>query len=261
MRLLDMASIADQVSKLPRFGRIEYFVSVDSTNALALERLSIDSDSQTISFVTESQENGRGRSGRKWLSPPGSGLLLTTILPGDLPSRTLLAINFWAALAVRAACLDAIGIALELKWPNDLLLDGRKCVGILSQGRSVAGASRVVLGVGINANRPPLVPPEIAGTAAWLSEKGGEIDRNALLAALLKAYERDFDDLVERPEAVIEAWTRIADLIGKTVSIRSTDEDTARIGTVQEIAPDGALIFEADGQITRVTLGDVDVLH
>ena len=78
---------------------------------------------------------------------------------------------------------------------------------------------------------------------------------------MLQAYERDFDDLMERPEAVIEDWTRIAGLIGKTVSIRTTDQDAARIGRVKEVAADGALIFEADGHITRVTLGDVDVLH
>ncbi|MBC5805038.1 MAG: biotin--[acetyl-CoA-carboxylase] ligase [Candidatus Eremiobacter antarcticus] len=256
-----MASIADQVSKLPRFGRIEYFLSVASTNALALQRLSTDNDCLCISFVTESQENGRGRSGRKWLSPPASGLLVSTILPGDLPSRTLPAIGFWSALAVRAACLAATGITLELKWPNDLLLEGRKCVGILSQGRSAGGASRVVVGVGINVNRPAAVPPEISETASWLSEKRGEVDRNALLAALLGTYERRFEALLQRPEAVIEAWARLAQLNGKTVSIRSTDQDAARTGTVKEIASDGALILEVDGKIARVTLGDVDVLR
>src|SRR5579864_8965965 len=114
MRLLDLATLTGLVSALPRFGRVSYFTSVGSTNALAVERL-YHNDCLGISFVTESQTEGRGRAGRSWESPVGSGIYLSTILPAELPSRALPGVGFWAALAVREACLQEAGVALNLK--------------------------------------------------------------------------------------------------------------------------------------------------
>jgi BirA family transcriptional regulator, biotin operon repressor / biotin---[acetyl-CoA-carboxylase] ligase len=260
MRLLDLATLTSLVSALPRFGRFSYFDSVDSTNALAVERLYLD-DSLGISFVTESQYKGRGRAGRTWESPAGSGIYLSTILPAELRSPSLPAVGFWASLAVREACLRETGIALDLKWPNDLLYSGRKCVGILAQSRSVAGAARVVLGVGINVNRPEVVPETIAHTATWLSDAGGhEYDRTALLATLLSTYERDFDRLEREPDIVIADWARVANLTGKKVSVKAIDGSVLHEGTVKQLDSDGALVLQAAAGVVRVTLGDVDVM-
>ncbi len=260
MRLLDLATLTSLVSALPRFGRVSYFASVGSTNALAVERL-YDIDSFGISFVTESQTQGRGRAGRSWESPVGSGIYLSTILPADLPSRALPGVGFWAALAVREACLRETDLALNMKWPNDLLWSGRKCVGILSQGRALKDVSRVVLGVGINVNRPERVPESIAASAVWLSEAAGrELDRTALLAALLSIYERDFDRLLNEPQEVIGDWARVANLSGKEVSVKAPDGNLLHAGRIVEIAPDGALVLRTGAGTVRVTLGDVDVL-
>src|SRR5579872_3074008 len=142
MRPLDIALLRSRVSALPRFGRIEYFTGVGSTNAVAVERL-YSNDSFGISFVTESQTEGRGRAGRSWVSPPGAGLLVSTILPSELPAEALPAVGFWTSLAVADAVRAHTGIGLRLKWPNDLLLQDRKSVGILAEGRSRAQSSRV----------------------------------------------------------------------------------------------------------------------
>ena len=260
MRLLDLATLTSLVSALPRFGRFSYFASVDSTNALAVERLYLD-DSLGISFVTESQDKGRGRAGRVWESPTGSGIYLSTILPAELRNTALPAVGFWASLAVREACLRETGIALDLKWPNDLLYAGRKCVGILAQSRSLAGAARVVLGVGINVNRPERVPETIAHSATWLSDAGGrEFDRTTLLAALLSIYERDFDRLLGEPDNVIADWARVASLTGKHVSVKAIDGSLLHEGDVQGIDSDGALVLQTAAGPVRITLGDVDVL-
>ncbi len=112
---------------------------------------------------------------------------------------------------------------MDLKWPNDLLWDGRKCVGILSQGRSNGQASRVVVGVGINVNRPEQVAPRIERDAVWLSEAGGEeFDRSAILATLLSIYERDFDRLLNEPAKVIADWALVANLAGRRVVSQGT---------------------------------------
>jgi BirA family transcriptional regulator, biotin operon repressor / biotin---[acetyl-CoA-carboxylase] ligase len=260
MRLLDLATLTGLVSALPRFGRFSYFSSVDSTNTVAVERL-YHNDSLGISFVTESQSKGRGRAGRSWESPAGSGLYLSTILPAELPTRALAGVGFWAALSVREACLRVTELTLDLKWPNDLLWSGRKCVGILAQGRSLADAARVVIGVGINVNRPSEVPGAIADSSVWLSEAGGhEFDRTALLATLLSIYERDFDRLLGAPEKVIADWARVANLDGKRVSVKAARGAFLHEGTVQEVAADGALVLHTAEGSVRVTLGDVDVL-
>jgi BirA family biotin operon repressor/biotin-[acetyl-CoA-carboxylase] ligase len=192
----------------------------------------------------------------------GSGIYLSTILPAELPTRCLPGVGFWAALAVREAALRQTGIALDLKWPNDLLLSGRKCVGILSQGRVARDAARVVLGVGINVNRPERVPESIVANATWLSDAcdGHHIDRTALLATLLSIYERDFDRLLDEPENIIADWARVANLGGTRVSVKALDGGVMHEGSIVEIATDGALVLQTAAGIVRVTLGDVDAL-
>ena len=262
MRLLDVATLTSLVSALPRFGRFSYSLSVGSTNAQGLESL-YHNDSLGISFVTESQTEGRGRAGRTWESPVGSGIYLSTILPADLRASALAAVGFWASLAVREACRESDEVTLELKWPNDLLWQGRKCVGILAQSRSVGGAARVVVGVGINVNRPDPVPDSIGATAAWLSDAAArELDRTALLARLLAIYERTFDRLLRSPKDIIREWADVAALDGRQVTVKAVDGSLLHEGMVVEVGVDGALTLRTmSGALVRVTLGDVDVLH
>lgn len=260
MRLLDLATLTSLVSALPRFGRLSYFESVESTNAVAADRL-YTNDGFGISFVTESQTKGRGRAGRTWESPSGSGVYVSTILPAELPSRSLPAVGFWASLAAREACLRETDVALDLKWPNDLLWSGRKCGGILSEGKSFGPTSRIVVGVGINVNRPDVVPPAIAQSAVWLSDAAGKtFDRSLILAALLSVYERDFDRLIVEPEKVVADWALVSRLAGSRVVVKSVGGRLLHEGVVQEIAPDGALLLNTESGSKRITLGDVEAI-
>jgi biotin-(acetyl-CoA carboxylase) ligase len=125
----------------------------------------------------------------------------------------------------------------------------------------MADAARVVVGVGINVNRPEQVPDSIAASATWLSEAGGrEFDRTTLLATLLSIYERDFDRLLSEPQNVIADWARVAKLNGKRVSVKAVDGSLLHEGEVQEVAFDGALVLRTTAGIVRVTLGDVDAM-
>src|SRR5579863_3959314 len=196
---IDEAALGSAIRSLPRFGVVRYSVGTDSTQSRALDILH-RLDALGISLVTESQEMGRGRAGRSWVSPPASGLLVSTILPAELRAASLAAVGFWAALAVADAAEDVSRVTLGMKWPNDLLLDGAKCAGILCDARTMGDSSRVVIGVGLNVNRPEVVPPEMPADAAWLSDTSGcAINRTELLGAMLRNYETRFDDLVERP--------------------------------------------------------------
>ena len=256
--LLDEVAIAAGVAALPRFGRVRYSVTVDSTNARALESL-YAYDALGISFVTESQEAGRGRGGRSWTSPPAAGLLCSTILPAEVPHASLPAVGFWAALAIRGAIEHEAKLATALKWPNDLLLRGRKCAGILCEARSIGASSRVVVGAGINVNRPHSVPRELE--AAWLSDGiGASIDRTALLVTLLTEYEQSFDELLRYPARVVERWATDAALNGQSVTVKLLDGSVAHEGSVLGVGSDGALLLRTSKGDVRVTLGDVSAI-
>jgi BirA family biotin operon repressor/biotin-[acetyl-CoA-carboxylase] ligase len=258
--LIDEAALGSAIRVLPRFGVVRYSVGTDSTQSRALEILH-RLDALGISFVTESQDLGRGRAGRRWTSPPASGLLFSTILPEELRGASLPAVGYWTALAVADSIAEVCSVTLGLKWPNDLLLDGRKCAGILSEARTMGDASRVVVGVGLNVNRPAEVPAGVPSGSAWLSDATGEaIDRTALFATILSSYEAKFDQLVSRPADVIAAWESRAELTGKRVSVSATDGRFLHAGTVLGLTPDGALRLQTLAGLVVVTLGDVDVL-
>lgn len=269
--LIDEAALRAAIRGLPRFGEVRYSVATDSTQTRALEILH-RLDALGISFVTESQDVGRGRGSRRWFSPPASGLLYSTILPADMRSASLPAVGFWASLCVRQAVLAVTGVTLGLKWPNDLLLsdvdvvrrakfgESAKCCGILSDARTLGDASRVVVGVGLNVNRPAHVPSAIPTGAAWISDAVGHaVDRTALLADILHTYERRFDALLERPADVVAEWWRESALAGKHVRVDALDGTRLHEGDVIGLQSDGALQLRTPDGIASVTLGDVNV--
>lgn len=257
--LIDEAALRTAIARLPRFGRSRYAVTVDSTNARALDVIHT-LDALGISIVTESQQEGRGRAGRRWASPAGAGVYCTTILPAELENRTLPAVGFWAALAAASAIWKCASLRVELKWPNDLLLaGGAKCCGILGEGRSIGDRNRVAVGVGINVNRPAVEP--ISEDFGFLSDAAGRaIDRTVLLVQLLAEYEASFDALLDDPAGVIRDWAQLAAIDGKRLAVGSPDGRILHEGVARGIGADGALLLETKGGPVSVRLGDVSAL-
>jgi BirA family biotin operon repressor/biotin-[acetyl-CoA-carboxylase] ligase len=258
--LIDEDALESGICDLPRFGVVRYSVGTDSTQSRALDVLH-DLDAGGISFVTESQDVGRGRATRRWTSPIASGLLFSTILPADLSAASLPAVGFWSSLAIVHAAMSVCSVTLDMKWPNDLMLHSRKCAGILCEGRSEGSITRVAVGVGLNVNRPSAMPDEIASSAAWLSDEVGfAVDRTALLVAALRRYEETFDCLLTRPAEVIADWKARSGLIGHAVSVKALDGSTLHEGDVLDIGSDGSLVLQTSRGPVSVMLGDVDVL-
>ena len=256
---VDADALTSLIAGLKRFGRMRYFMSIDSTNAQALAVIGDDGELGK-SFLAEYQRRGRGRAGRTWLSPPGAGLLITTILPANLPNSVLPAVGFWAALAVAGAVEVICNVPLGFKWPNDVLLSTKKCGGILSEGKSYGGFSRVALGVGLNVNRPADFPLDMEATSAWLSDATGRVvDRTKLAAALLAEYERTFEPLLTEPTDIIRTWARQALLLGRRLIVKDLDGKPLHEGIGRGVADDGALLLETPQGIISVTLGDVAV--
>lgn len=210
-----------------------YYHSIDSTNEEA-KRI-CQSVSLPHLVLAETQTRGKGRLGRTWHSPEGDGIWMTLIAQNSRPPEELYAHTFAASLAV-ATCIErAVSLRPQLKWPNDILIKGRKCCGIL-----IETAGGVVLyGIGINVNMPAL-PPDLSATATSLQiETGRQIARRPLIEKILS----DLRSQHERNAAeILSDWRSTADISGKHLHIWTDQEEID--GIAIGIADDGGLIVD-----------------
>jgi BirA family transcriptional regulator, biotin operon repressor / biotin---[acetyl-CoA-carboxylase] ligase len=207
----------------------------DSTNARARELAAAGAPHGTLVTASE-QTAGRGRQGRTWSAPPGRALLMSIVLrewPRLLP------------LAAALAVADVAGEGTMIKWPNDVLLDGRKVAGILVEGRSQEGW--MVLGIGLNvALRPDDFPPELRETAATLGRDPAEVEPalDELLGALDGWLSVPHDD-------VVTAFRARDALAGREVAWAHGS------GVAEGIDGEGRLLVASGGQVTALDAGEV----
>jgi BirA family biotin operon repressor/biotin-[acetyl-CoA-carboxylase] ligase len=168
-----------------RFGRPYVYVEVCPST----QRLLTEEHSEGAVALTEEQTEGRGRLGRRWLSPPGVSLLFSVLLEPDVETARLPELTVVAGEACAAAIASVTGLAPEIKLPNDILVGGRKTAGILAEARD----GRVVLGIGVNVNIPQQDLPEATATSLLVAT-GAEVDRTELLVEILDRLERAYDE-------------------------------------------------------------------
>jgi BirA family biotin operon repressor/biotin-[acetyl-CoA-carboxylase] ligase len=240
---------------LPDFYRLVFHTRIGSTSDEAKSLAAADGAEGTLVWAL-AQTRGHGRQGRSWISPPGN-LYASMILRPPVPVATAAQLSFAAALAVGEACAElAPDAAISFKWPNDVLLAGRKTAGILleSQARPDGGLAWLVLGIGINLATYP-VGVDYPATA--LSATGADITPATMLAALAC----HFLDWYERWEggkgfaALRTAWLARAQGLGQAIRVR---QGTAELhGKFLDLDSDGALRLEAPSGIRRIEAGEV----
>lgn len=212
--------------------------------------------------VAETQTGGRGRLGRRWHSPPGENLYLSVVLrpPPSLEPRALPPLTLVTAVAL-AETIAAFDVEPDLRWPNDVCVEGRKLAGVLTemscQGERV---SFVVVGIGVNLNARGL-PPELAERATTLTNEAGvAIDRAAFAAELCRRMERWYDTFIARgSRPVVAAWKLHSHMLGQPVTIGNNgDPDGQLTGIAEDLDGDGALrVRTPDGHVRRVLTGEV----
>ena len=198
--------------------------------------------------AAESQTAGRGRHARIWFSPPGLNLYCSVIVRGLGEKLTLADWLSWVPLTTALAVAEAVhtvaGISLDLKWPNDLLLDDRKVGGILCESSLTSPDNPVVvIGIGLNVNMSPdMFPDELRPIAAsFLESTHRLVDRNRLLAQLLHELEESLDELRTRgPSRLLQAYQHRCTTLGRQVRVVLGDGDEL-LGTAVAITADGAL--------------------
>jgi len=190
-------------------GNIHHYYRAGSTNTLALEAASDGAPEGSI-FLAEQQTAGRGRGSNQWHSAESAGIYCSALLRPALPPSDVLTLSLAGGLAVQSA-IQGIDwhVLVDLKWPNDLLIGGKKFCGILTEMSAEATRVRhIVVGVGINVNHASF-PGELMKTATSLRiSTGAEWSRVELCAALLKSLDREYRDLLANPEAGAEILRR-----------------------------------------------------
>ena len=242
-----------------RFGkRIFHFFKTDSTNRVAME-LGFAGEPEGTVVLAEEQTAGRGRAGRSWHSERGTGLYFTLLVRPKLAPAQAPLLTMLAGLSAHAAIEKQTGLVPELKWPNDLMLSGKKLGGILTEMHAEPSAVRfVVLGIGINVNQERF-PGELASIATSLRKESGRRNyRLELLVRLLTQFETDYNRFLrEGPGFVVERFQSVSNFAkGRRVRVETGEE--SYVGTTAGLSPEGLLLVARDnGQVTTVIAGDV----
>ncbi len=252
-------ALVDRASS--RLANLESFAAIESTNTYLMQQDGPEPGMLRVA-LTANQTAGRGRHGKTWQSPPGSGLALSTAYtfanqPGDLPALTL---------AVGLAAIDALeelGVGgVQLKWPNDLIAADAKLGGILTESLSrESGAATVVTGIGINLDLGPEFALDTGSEPARpVTDIGSLVPRRPRIEAIAAALVNRFHDAFERFattgfNAFAAAWTDRDWLHGRDVVVETGQARIAGVGA--GIADDGALLLDVSGAVQRVTSGTV----
>jgi BirA family transcriptional regulator, biotin operon repressor / biotin---[acetyl-CoA-carboxylase] ligase len=236
--------------------RIEWRDELDSTQRLARELARGGADEGTT-VIAERQTAGRGRLGRHWHSPPGLNLYCSVVLRPAVAPAAVPCLALIAGLAVVDAVREVAGLAGALKWPNDVLLDGRKVAGILTEMEAeVERVHFVIAGIGVNVNAADF-PPDLAGKATSLRLAGGQpVDRAAFAAGLLAALEGRYRRFLAAGFAAMRSeWEACSALTGKEVRVTAPEGEVA--GRVLGVDDDGALRLAGPRGELRVVAGEV----
>jgi BirA family biotin operon repressor/biotin-[acetyl-CoA-carboxylase] ligase len=238
---------------------IRVFEQTTSTNDIAA-RLARDGIKEGVVVFAESQTRGRGRLGRPWLSPARKGLWLSILLRPNLSPQAATRVTVAAATALARAIASQTGLVPEIKWPNDILIDGKKVAGILTEMTAeLDHINEVILGIGVDVNLSATeLPPDLRKTATSLKiESGQAIDRAGLAVAILRELDHDYD-LIARGqfESISAEWQQRCTTLGQEVSIRIGDRVIR--GRAEALDAEGALLLRTEhGHLERIVGGDV----
>jgi len=260
----DLLHADDLLSRLGRtrvVGRtVQVFQETSSTNDI-VEKLARDGVKEGAVVFAESQTKGRGRLGRQWMSPARQGLWFSVLLRPRLRLQAATQLTIAAATALARAIRSQTGLVPGIKWPNDLLLGGRKTAGILTEMSGELDAVRhVIVGIGVDVNVAEFSAELRKVATSLLIETGERQDRAQLAAAILRELDRDYRRVCAgRFEEIAGEWEERCTTIGQEVGIVAGSQRLH--GRAEALDGDGALLVRTQhGRLERIVGGDVTVL-
>ncbi len=239
--------------------RIEYHAQIDSTNNEA-KRIAENGAPHGTIVVADEQISGRGRMGRGFSSPPGQGLWFTYILRPEIDPMDASMLTIVMAMAVRKAIADFTGLDIKIKWPNDIIIDGRKICGILTEMSAQPDMiNYVVIGTGINVlNR--IFPENIRNRATSLFiQTGKKYKRAELLERINQEFEKYYEQFMQSKNLGIMAALYNSNMAGRGSEVTATSPSTSIKGIARGITERGELMIQTDDKIEYVTSGEVSI--
>lgn len=244
---------------LPEHMTLLVFEEVDSTNEEA-KRLAAKENCHGTLVIAEKQTGGKGRRGRNWESPAGSGIWMTLVIQDDiLPERASM-LTLVAAMAVREGIENAAGLSCEIKWPNDIVSDGKKVCGILTEMSAEEGyVHYIAIGIGINCNMESF-PTEIAATASSIKLiTGRAVHRADVVGCVMQAFFRYYDRFKVTHDMRLLKEEYDSYLINRGRGVLVLDSSGEYKANGIGLADDGALVIETEGERKSIYSGEVSV--
>ena len=236
------------------------FPEIASTNTLAMEMATQGAAEGTV-VIAELQTGGKGRLGRKWISPKGN-LYLSVILRPNIPMHKAPIITLMGAVAVTSAIRNLCNVRVAIKWPNDLLIANRKVSGLLTEMSAEQDRIRhLVLGIGVDVNmEQDSLPPDLRPLATTLAaEAGTKINRTELLREILRQLDYWYQAFLSNTAGVLREWEKLNMTIGNHITVSGAGETLE--GLAQGIDEEGRLIvLRDDGSTRHVAAGDVSIV-
>ncbi|OYD09969.1 biotin--[acetyl-CoA-carboxylase] ligase [Paludifilum halophilum] len=243
------------------FGRrMQYQECVPSTQLLAHEWAKEGAEEGSL-VITEEQTDGKGRMNRIWHSPPHSGIWMSLVLRPPIPVTEAPQLTLMASVAVTRTLRRETGLDVTIKWPNDLLVGGKKICGILTELRGEQDRVQyVVLGIGINVNvTPDFLPKELESIATSLAIEGGRtFQRPLLIAAILKELEEVYEGYLDHGfEPIRILWEEAAGMLGRIITAQTPEGP--RRGEAVGLASSGALLLKTEEGTLPVYSSDIQI--
>lgn len=253
----DLRSLLPDVKIVGRDIRV--FQETTSTNDV-IEKLARDGVQEGVVVFAESQTKGRGRLGRKWISPANKGLWFSVLLRPDIHPQAATQLTLAAATALARAIFLQTNLSPEIKWPNDILIRGKKVAGILTElSAELDRVKYLILGIGVDVNlNASEFPAELRKLATSLKiETSRAFNRAELAAAILAELDFDYARICQGQfESVADEWQERCTTIGNNVTIRVGDRSVQ--GRAESLDADGALLLRTQhGRLERIIGGDV----
>jgi BirA family biotin operon repressor/biotin-[acetyl-CoA-carboxylase] ligase len=214
-------------------------------------------------IIADSQERGRGRFDRNWISPPGVNLYFTVLLEPPFSSKEVPVITLMAAVAVVSAIRENVGLNAEIKWPNDILIRNKKVGGILTEMKSdIDRINFIAVGIGLNVNMPvTMLPRKLRSlSTSLIKEKTEPVNRVELLGTILSKLEYWYKLLLKgNKNVLLKEWLSLNSTVGKKVMVKSYDRVIT--GMAEGISADGELVVRlSSGAVEKIHAGEVTIV-
>ena len=237
-----------------------YFDTIDSTNTKAQELAEKGYPSGTL-VVADKQESGKGRRGRSWVSPSGTGIFMTLMIKPDINPNNASMLTLVAALAVAKAITSVTGEEAMIKWPNDIVVNGKKVCGILTEMNAQFDyINHIVVGIGINVHNESFSEEISQMASSLMIEAGGKrFHRAQIIAETMSYFEQYYDTFLKTQDlsALVREYDKL--LVNRNKSVRVLDPKEPFDGKAMGITPKGELIVDTWESRKLVSSGEVSV--